>query len=113
MLGLFKKTNEIQVFAHSLADKLSKRYPPDIDMNPAKRVSENRLTRVLEETLNEAVAFRDERRLGVLRKAKLCNEFQWRLRDLGYSPRFVALATEGLTVYVAGGNKTSKPEEKT
>ena len=109
MLGLFQKSKEIQTFAASLADKLGKRYPASIDNNPAKRVSENRLTRVLEETIAEAVAFQRDQRLGFIRKAKLGNEFRWKLKEMGYSPAFVDMATEALAISVARGAVPTTP----
>lgn len=103
MLGLFSKSKEIQSFAVGLAEKLGKRYPASIDVNPEKRVSENRLTRVLEETVADALAFQRNRSLGLLGKAKLGNEFRWKLKEMGYSSQFVDVATEAVTISVARG----------
>ena len=101
-MSLISRTSfkEIQGFARLLAEKLSKRYPPAIDNSPEKRVSENRLSRVLEETFAQAETFQREKQLGIFAKAKLGNEFKWQLKELGYSARFVEVATEGLMVYV-------------
>lgn len=105
-MGLFSRSTnkEVASFAKDLAAKLAKRYPPALDTSPEKRVSENRLTRVLEETLEQAVAFQQKNRLGTLGKARLGNEFRWQLKDLGYSERFVDVATEGLMVYITRGS---------
>jgi hypothetical protein len=96
-------TKHINEFAHELADSLAKRYPPVLDVTPEKKISANRLTKVLEETLARAVEFQREHRLGTFGKAKLGNEFKWRLRELGYSEKFIDVATEGLMVYVTRG----------
>lgn len=101
-LGLFSNKH-ISDFAQTIAAKLAKRYPPAIDMNPEKKVSENRLTRVLEETLAQAVQFQQEHRLGLFGKAKLGSEFKWQLKELGYSEKFIDVATEGLMVYITRG----------
>jgi hypothetical protein len=96
-------TKHINEFAHELADSLAKRYPPVLDVTPEKKISANRLTKVLEETLARVVDFQREHRLGTFGKAKLGNEFKWRLRELGYSEKFIDVATEGLMVYVTRG----------
>ena len=82
-------TKHINEFAHQLAERLAKRYPPVLDVTPEKKISANRLTKVLEETLARAVDFQREHRLGTFGKAKLGNEFKWRLRELGYSEKFI------------------------
>jgi hypothetical protein len=106
-MGLFSRKSsggDVKEFAKTLADKLSKRYPPAIDNNPEKRVSENRLSRVLEETLAQATDFQKEHKLGVLGKAKLANEFRWQLKELGYSKQFIEIAAEGMMVYITRGS---------
>jgi hypothetical protein len=111
--GLFANKN-VAEFAAKLTEKLAKRYPPGIDINPEKKVSQARLTRVLEETLQQAADFQREHKLGMLGKAKLGNEFKWRLKELGYSEKFIEVATEGLMVYVTRGasSAASAPTEK-
>jgi|SRR3954468_24594588 hypothetical protein len=91
---------DLNEFAKALAVNLAKRYPPAIDVNPEKRVSENRLTRVLEETYSEAMDFKQQKKLGFYGKAKLGTEFKWQLKELGYSDKFIEVATEGLMVYI-------------
>jgi hypothetical protein len=98
---LFSK--HITEFARDLAENLAKRYPPALDVNPEKKISQARLTRVLEETLTQAAEFQRTQKLGMLGKAKLGNEFKWRLKELGYSEKFIEVATEGLMVYVTRG----------
>jgi hypothetical protein len=112
--SLFSSTQATQ-FAKSLAESLAKRYPPALDMNPEKKISQARLTRVLEETLMQATDFQREHKLGIFGKAKLGNEFKWQLKELGYSEKFIEVATEGLMVYVtrAAAPSGSAPGEKT
>ena len=45
--------------------------------------------------------FRDEKQLGLYKKAKLGNVFRWRLKDLGYSEAFVEQATTAIVTRVA------------
>ena len=87
-------------FAKQLALDLSAHYPPSLDQSPQKRVSVNRMTRILEEAFSRAESFKNEQRLGWLGKARLGNSFRWELKELGYSNEFVEMATEGLIVYI-------------
>ncbi len=100
---------EVTAFARDLADRLAKRYPAALDVNPEKKLSPARLTKVLEDTLLQAVEFNREHRLGVFRKAKLGNEFRWRLKELGYTEKFIDVATEGLMVHLTRGAQVSSP----
>ena len=90
-------------FAKELAAMVAKRYPPVLDTSKERRVSPNRITKVLEETLDKAAEFAQSRRLGVYNRAKLANSFKWELKDLGYSDKFIEVATEGLVVYTTRG----------
>jgi hypothetical protein len=100
--GLFP-SKHIKEFAASLASTLAKRYPPALDVNPEKKISQARLTKVLEEILAQAVDFQRQHKLGVFGKAKLGNEFKWQLKELGYTEKFTEVATEGLMVYITRG----------
>jgi hypothetical protein len=92
----------VDEFAKDLAQGLAKRYPPSMDKGSAERkISQKRLTAILEETFHRAVEFRDQHRLGIYKKARLGNAFRWELTELGYSKMFVETATEGLVVYVS------------
>ncbi|HTO51488.1 MAG TPA: hypothetical protein VML91_27910 [Burkholderiales bacterium] len=104
-MGLFSifSNKEVDAFANDLAADLAKRYPPAIDVSPDKRVSENRLTRVLEETLLKAAEFQQQHKLGVIGKAKLGNKFKWQLKEMGYTDKFIDVATEALMVYLTRG----------
>lgn len=91
---------EVDQFAKSLALEISKRYPPSLDQAKEKKISQNRIARVLEDAYGKAITFKSEKNLGVYRKARLGNTFRWELADLGYSKAFVEMATEGLIVYI-------------
>ena len=107
-------TRHINGFARELADTLAKRYPPSLDVNPERKISANRLTKVLEDTFARAVEFQREHKLGLFGKAKLGNEFKWQLKELGYTEKFIEVATEGLMVYITRGAAPSgsPPEEQ-
>jgi hypothetical protein len=103
-MGLFGSVSSKQIdeFARSLAQDVAKRYPPAMDSaGSARKVSQKRLTTILEGTFGKAVAFKEEHKLGVYKKARLSNTFRWELQELGYSQQFVDVATEGLVVYIS------------
>ena len=103
-MGLFGSVSgkEVDQFAKSLAQDIAKRYPPAMDQGSAERkVSQKRLTAILEETFGKASAYKNDHRLGVYKKARLSNTFRWELEELGYTKRFVEVATEGLVIYIS------------
>lgn len=91
---------QIDEFAKNLAQELAKRYPAALDKGSERRISQKRLTTILEDTFNRAIEFKQQHKLGVYRKARLGNTFRWELEELGYSKKFIELATEGLIVYI-------------
>ena len=92
---------DVDTFAKELADELVKRYPPALDQTSGQTLSEKRLTRILEDVCNKAVAYKNEHKLGVYKKARLGNTFRWELEERGYTKMFIETATEGLVVYLA------------
>ena len=112
-MGIFDRfsSKDVDQFAKSLALEISKRYPPSLDQAKEKKISQNRITRVLEDTFNKATAFKAEKHLGVYRKARLGNTFRWELTDLGYSKSFVEMATEGLIVYITRKAQAPAPAD--
>ncbi len=110
MFSLFnsKRSAELENFARSLVDDLAKRYPPELDNNPNKHPSVNRLTRILEDTCQKAVGFQQEHNLGVFGKAKFGNTFKWALSELGYRKDFVDMATEAIIVHLSKATKSNK-----
>jgi hypothetical protein len=102
-MALFGSVSGKQVdeFAATLAQELAKRYPPALDQGGQRRLSQKRLTTILEETFNKATDFRAKHNLGVYKKARLGNTFRWELKELGYTDKFIEVATEGLIVYIS------------
>ena len=101
-MALFGSVSGKQVdeFAKTLAQELAKRYPAALDKGGARRISQKRMTAILEDTCNRALDFKKQHKLGVYKKARLGNTFRWELQEMGYSENFVELATEGLIVYI-------------
>jgi len=102
-MGLLSSASgkDVDAFAKTLALDLAKRYPPALDKGGERKLSQKRLTNLLEDTFHKAVSFKNEHKLGVYKKARLGNTFRWELQELGYSEKFVETATEGLVVYIA------------
>jgi hypothetical protein len=101
-MGLFGSVSgkEVDGFAKTLAQELAKRYPPALDKGSERKISQKRLTTLLEDTFNRAAEFRKQHKLGVYKKARLGNTFRWELQEMGYSQKFVEAATEGIIVYI-------------
>jgi hypothetical protein len=101
-MGIFGSASgkDVDAFAKELALELSKRYPPALDKGSERKISQKRLTTLLEDTFSRAAEFRSKHKLGVYKKARLGNTFRWELQDMGYSEKFVEVATEGLVVYI-------------
>ncbi len=91
---------QIDEFAKNLALELAKRYPAALERGGARRISMKRVTTILEDTFSRAIEFKQQHQLGVYKKARLGNTFRWELERMGYSKKFIELATEGLIVYI-------------
>jgi hypothetical protein len=96
-------SKQVDAFAKSLAAEMAKRYPPSLDKDGGPKLSQKRLTTILEEVYHKAIAFQKEHKLGVYKKARLGNTFRWELEELGYSKQFIETATEGLVIYITRG----------
>lgn len=101
-MGLFGSVSskDVDQFAKTLAQNLAKRYPPALDKGGERKISQKRLTAILEDTFNRAMEFKRQNKLGVYKKARLGNTFRWELQEMGFSEKFVETATEGLIVYM-------------
>ena len=98
-LPVYKKADTL---AESLAEAISKRYPPVIANNPEQVVSQKRIAEILDNAFAAAGQFRRENRLGLLGRAKLASAFKGRLRELGYDEEFVGMASGRLAKALSG-----------
>ncbi|MFO1307120.1 MAG: hypothetical protein U1F64_01580 [Burkholderiales bacterium] len=98
-LGLVD-TKEVEAFATTLAEDLGRRFPPASEKRTDAGAA-NQVKVILEGLGNRAARFRDEKGLGLYKKAKLGNVFRWKLKDLGYSDAFVDKATNAIVTRVA------------
>ena len=93
-------TKDVEAFATTLAEDLGRRFPPASEKR-TDTGAVNQLKVILEGLENRAARFRDEKRLGLYKKAKLGNVFRWKLKDLGYSDAYVDKATNAIVTRVA------------
>ena len=93
-------TKDVEAFATTLAEDLGRRFPPASEKR-TDTGAVNQLKVILEGLGNRAARFRDEKGLGLYKKAKLGNVFRWKLKDLGYSDAFVDKATNAIVTRVA------------
>ena len=91
---------DVDTFAKGLVQDLAKRYPPALDKGNERKISQKRLTSILEDSFARAIEFRRQHKLGVYKKARLGNTFRWELQEMGYTDKFIEVATEGLIVYI-------------
>ncbi|MSQ55933.1 MAG: hypothetical protein EXR31_11260 [Betaproteobacteria bacterium] len=101
IIGKLFSNKELDEFAKGLAQSLAKRYPPSLEAAQAKKISINRITRVLEDVVEKAVDYNRKNPLGIYRKARLGNTFKWEMKELGYSDKFIEVATEALIVNIS------------
>lgn len=101
----FKSVDE---FAASLAKEIVLRYPASLDKPGAKKLSVSRLTRILEDVCKKAENFQRVNTLGLMKKARLGNEFRWQLKEKGYSDEFIEVATEAVLMHTAVERKASE-----
>ena len=102
MIFGFLSSAKVDTFAKSMAEGVTRRYPPVIANNPEQTVPPQRVSEILEIAYSGASRFQQESQLGLLGRAKLGNAFKWELREIGYEERFVGLATEKLIEHLTG-----------
>lgn len=93
-------TTELEAFANALAEDLGRRFPPASEKRTDAGAT-HQFNVILEGLGARAARFRDEKQLGLYKKAKLGNVFRWKLKDLGYSDAFVDQATTAIITRVA------------
>lgn len=97
----FFSGKEAKRAAEELAQTMIKDLPPKVMLNSASVISANRVTTILERSYSKAAAYQAEHKIGPIRRAAFANAFQWKLKELGYPPEFVSVATEGLLIHLS------------
>ena len=96
----FFDTRDLDEFAVVLANDLARRFPPDSE----KRTDQgavHQLKVILEGLAVRAVRYNQQHKLGIYKKAKLANVFRWKLKEHGYSPKFIERATKEIATRLA------------
>lgn len=96
----FFDTQELEEFASGLATDLARRFPPASEARTDPGAT-HQIKVILEGLAARAVRYHEQHKLGVYKKAKLGNVFQWKLKELGYSAEFVERATRELVTRLA------------
>lgn len=96
----FLNTGDLEEFATGLANDLARRFPPasEARTDPGAK---HQIKVILEGLAARAVRYHEQQKLGVYKKAKLGNVFQWKLKELGYSNAFAEAATKDLVTRLA------------
>ena len=100
MIKDWMRRKEIDAFAQSLATELERRFPPRSEERKDKAVN-NQLTSITSGLYARAADYRRERALGIYGKAKLGNTFRWRLKEMGYSAKFIDEVTHALILRIS------------
>src|SRR5262249_35611297 len=97
-MGLFSSVSSKQIdeFAQGLARELARQLPPKKELKGSQT---KKLVIALEGIFASALEFRREHKLGVYKKARLGNAFQWELQEQGYDKRFAEDAAQRLLIY--------------
>jgi hypothetical protein len=96
----FLDTTEVEKFATDLATDLSRRFPPASEKRTDAGVR-HQVKVILDGLAARAVRFHEQNRLGLYKKAKLGNVFQWKLKELGYSDEFAQRASKEIVTRLA------------
>jgi hypothetical protein len=104
----FLDTSDVESFATELAADLARRFPPASEARTDPG-AHNQLRAILENLGIRAFRFHQEKKLGVYKKAKLGNVFQWKLKELGYSAEFSERASKEIVTRLAATRVETPP----
>ena len=79
-----KKNTRIDEFGVQLAKEFARRCPLEPRAPSTKKRGTEKYAKAIDHSVNLAVAFQRDNRLGVYGKARLFNTFKWELKRLGY-----------------------------
>ena len=80
---------------------MAKRYPPAIANNPARMVSQQRCSDILDQVFTRATEFSLANTLGWYKRARLGSAFKRELKEMDYDDKFIDRATEHLIVVLS------------
>ncbi len=101
-MSIFKvfDTKELEEFASSMAADLGRRFPPASESR-TDAGAQHQINVIIKGLAARAVRYREQHKLGVYKKAKLGNVFQWKLKELGYSSEFAEWAAKEIVTHLA------------
>lgn len=101
-MGIFGSASgkDVDDFAKGLARELAEHCPPDRESGRST-ATPKKLIATLEEICRKALAFKEQHKLGIYKKARLGNTFRWELTTLGYDKAFAEDVTQQLVVHIA------------
>jgi hypothetical protein len=77
-----------------VARRISARFPPVVANDPERKVSQERIKQIVEETFAAALQSEPERQIGVVGRVRLRSALKRKLREIGYDDEFVDFAVE-------------------
>jgi hypothetical protein len=100
-MALFGSASSAQVdeFAKGLARELVTYLPP---VPGPRGPTPKKIFIACERTFAKALAFKQEHKLGIYKKARLGNTLRWELETLGYNRPFAEEVSRRLVIYIAG-----------
>jgi hypothetical protein len=104
MLFALFSPSKVDAYARTLANEVTRRYPPAVANDPERTISQERRTAILEEIFADAHRFNEEHRPGIFRRASLGNTFRWALREGGYGEDFIDTAAALLMACLLRGH---------
>jgi len=107
MLDWYSRWSRLTEFSAQVAAHLTRWYPPAVELARPMNVSERRVAEILTRAFEAATRSSDGYRPGLMARAILAMRFRARLRELGYSDRFVRDASEALVSYLTRGTLRS------
>lgn len=90
------------VFAEGLARDFTSLCPPDAVYKPKKRKDSIKLLKTVNRVYAAARSYQQGNKLSMYARARIGNEFMWRLRDAGYEDVLVERVTNGILLCLSG-----------
>ncbi len=100
----FASRKRVDEGAKKLAREFSRLCPVPEHLSKASRHPEKQVERALAEIYEQARAFQEKTRLGVLNRARFAKTFQDELAQLGYPPELFTKVTTALVINALSGD---------
>jgi hypothetical protein len=94
---------EFDTLLESVARQIRVRFPPVVANDPERKVSQERVAEIVEETFAAALQDEREHQIGLVGRARLRSALRRELRELGYEEKFVNFAVETFIAQLTRG----------